>query len=166
MVKTYFSNIGWFVGLILLQALILNNVHIGGYATPFLYIYFVLKLDSGISRNQLLLWGFLIGITVDLFSNTPGMNAAATVFLAFIRPVLLNLFIPRDNQDNITPSFKSMGRAPFIKYLIVGVLVHHLILLTIEFFSLASLAELYIRILASALLTIALIIAMEGIRKK
>ena len=38
MIINYLHKIGWFVGLVLLQVLILNNVHIVGYATPF-YIY-------------------------------------------------------------------------------------------------------------------------------
>ena len=41
MIITYIHRIGWFIGLVLLQVLILNNVHIAGYATPFLYIYSV-----------------------------------------------------------------------------------------------------------------------------
>jgi hypothetical protein len=43
MIINYLHKIGWFVGLVLLQVLILNNVHIAGYATPFLYIYLILK---------------------------------------------------------------------------------------------------------------------------
>ena len=54
MIITYIHRIGWFIGLVLLQVLILNNVHIAGYATPFLYIYFILKFDSGTSRNELM----------------------------------------------------------------------------------------------------------------
>ena len=116
MIITYIHRIGWFIGLVLLQVLILNNVHIAGYATPFLYIYFILKFNSGTSRNELMLWAFFFGLTIDVFSDTPGMNAAATVLLAFLRPSLLRLFTPRDNQDNLVPSFKSMGITPFLKY--------------------------------------------------
>ena len=58
MIITYIHRIGWFIGLVLLQVLILNNVHIAGYATPFLYIYFILKFASGTSRNELMLWAF------------------------------------------------------------------------------------------------------------
>ena len=114
MIITYIHRIGWFIGLVLLQVLILNNVHIAGYATPFLYIYFILKFNSGTSRNELMLWAFFFGLTIDVFSDTPGMNAAATVLLAFLRPSLLRLFTPRDNQDNLVPSFKSMGITPFL----------------------------------------------------
>ena len=61
MIITYIHRIGWFIGLVLLQVLILNNVHIAGYATPFLYIYFILKFASGTSRNELMLWAFFFG---------------------------------------------------------------------------------------------------------
>ena len=115
MIITFIHRIGWFIGLVLLQVLILNNVHIAGYATPFLYIYFILKFSSGTSRNELMLWAFFFGLTIDIFADTPGMNAAATVFLAFLRPSLLRLFTPRDTLDSIIPSFKTMGIAPFLK---------------------------------------------------
>lgn len=84
-----------------------------------------------------MLWAFFLGLTVDIFSDTPGMNAAATVALAFLRPTFLRLFVPRDAFENIVPSIKSMGIVPFLKYLVVSVFIHHAILLTIEFFSFA-----------------------------
>ena len=65
MIITYIHRIGWFIGLVLLQVLILNSVHIAGYATPFLYIYFILKFSSGTSRNELMLWAFFFGLTID-----------------------------------------------------------------------------------------------------
>ncbi len=55
MLQDYLHKIEWFIGLVLLQVLILNNVHIDGYATPFLYIYFIMKMDSDTPRNALLL---------------------------------------------------------------------------------------------------------------
>ena len=79
---------GWFVGLVLLQTLVLNQMHIGGYATPFFYIYLILKMHTRMGRNALMLWGFLLGLTVDVFSDTLGMNAAAATCLAFWRTPL------------------------------------------------------------------------------
>ena len=71
------NRLKWFVGLVLLQVLILNKMHISGCAIPFLYIYFILKFHSRASRNELVLWGFFLGVVVDMFCNTPGMNAAS-----------------------------------------------------------------------------------------
>lgn len=165
MIITYIHRIGWFIGLVLLQVLILNNVHIAGYATPFLYVYFILKFDSGTSRNELMLWAFFIGLTIDVFSNTPGMNAAATVLLAFIRPSLLRLFTPRETLESIVPSFRSMGTFSFIKYVVAGVFIQHLVLLTIEFFSFTSIWLLLLRVIVCTFLTVFCIMAVEGIKR-
>ena len=161
MLINYLHKIGWFIGLVLLQVLILNNVHIAGYATPFLYIYLILKFESDTPRNALMLWAFFLGLAVDVFSDTPGMNAAATVLLAFLR-----LFVPRDTLDTLVPAIRTMGILPFLKYLVVSVLVHHGLLLTLEFFSFAHIGTLLLRIAASTLLTVTCIMAVEGIRKK
>ena len=166
MVINYLHKIGWFIGLVLLQVLIRNNVHIAGYATPFLYIYLILKFESDTPRNALMLWAFCLGLAVDVFSDTPGMNAAATVLLAFLRPTFLRLFVPRDTLESIVPSIRTMGVSPFLKYLVVSVFVHHGVLLTIEFFSFAHMGTLLLRIVASTLLTVVCIMAVEGMRKK
>ena len=127
----YIHRMGWFVGLVLLQVLILNNVHIAGYATPFLYVYFILKFASGTSRNELMLWAFFLGLTID----------------------------------SIIPSIRTMGIASFLKFTVTSVFVHHLILLTIEFFSFSSIPLLLLRVVACTLLTVTCIMAVEGIRR-
>ena len=166
MLINYLHKIGWFIGLVLLQVLILNNVHIAGYATPFLYIYLILKFESDTPRNALMLWAFFLGLAVDVFSDTPGMNAAATVLLAFLRPTFLRLFVPRDTLDTLVPAIRTMGILPFLKYLVVSVLIHHGLLLTLEFFSCAHIGTLLLRSAARTLLTVTCIMAVEGIRKK
>lgn len=166
MIIKYIHRILWLAGLVLLQVLVLNNVNIGGYATPFLYVYLMIKLDSETSRNSLLLWGFALGLLVDIFSDTPGINTSATVFLAFMRPSLLKLFVPRDVIENIIPSFKTIGITPFLKYLSISVVIHTALLLTVEYFSFVHLAELLLKIIFSSILTISCIMAMEGIRNK
>ena len=152
MIITYIHRICWFIGLVLLQVLIL-------------YIYFILKFNSGTSRNELMLWAFFFGLTIDVFSDTPGMNAAATVLLAFLRPSLLRLFTPRDNQDNLVPSFKSMGITPFLKYTTASVFIHSLALLSIEFFSFSGIWLLLLRVALCTVLTVTCIVAVEGIRR-
>lgn len=165
MVINYLHKAVSFVGLVLLQVLILNNIHIMGYATPFPYIYLILKFGSDTPRNVLMLWAFFLGLAVDVFSDTPGMNAAAAVLLAFLRLVFLRLFIPRDTSDSVVPAVRTMGVSPFLKYLVAGVFVHHGMLLVVEFFSLAHIGALLLRIAASTLLTVACIMAVEEIRR-
>lgn len=165
MLQTYFNRAIWWTMLVLLQVFFFNHVHLLGYATPFIYLFIVVKLSSDISRHALMLWAFLLGLLIDAFSDTPGMNAAAAVFLAFIRPTLLRLFVPRDANDTFTPSIHSMGLSSYVKYLSMCVLFHHLLLFTIAFFSLASPLELLLRILSSALLTVVCLLAVEGLQQ-
>ncbi|KAA6312043.1 hypothetical protein EZS27_036956, partial [termite gut metagenome] len=117
-VLTYIFRIIWFIALIFVQILIGNIINLGGYATPFIYIYFILKLDSDASRNSLMLWAFSLGFIIDIFSDTLGVNTAAIVLLAFLRPLLLNLFISRDSMDLNIPSIRTMGKIPYFKYII------------------------------------------------
>ena len=166
MIQDYLHKSAWFVGLLLLQVLILNNVHIAGYATPFLYIYMIIKMDSETPRNGLMLWAFFLGLGVDLFSDTPGMNAASVVLLAFLRPLLLRLFAPRDLTGNYAPSPRTMGTGAFLKYATACVLLHHAVLLSLDYFSAAHFGLLALRILASTALTLACTLAVEGIRNK
>ena len=162
----YINKIGWAVGLVLLQVLILNNVHIANCATPFLYVYFLLKFDSAASRNTLMWWAFFLGLTVDMFSDTPGMNAASAVLLAFLRPVLLHLFLSRDVVDNMVPSIQTMGTWSFLKYAITCLLIYHSLLFALEFFTFIYLSMWLLRVVASTLLTLVCVMAMEGIVKK
>ena len=163
MLQNYLYKLGWLVGLVLFQVLVLNHVHIIGYATPFLYIFLILKFESSVSRNALMLWAFFLGLVIDVFSDTPGMNAAAVVLLAFLRPLFLRLFVPRETLDDLVPCIQTMGLTPFLKYVSLAVLLHHTVLLSLEFFSLAHYGILLLRILGSSLLTVACIMTLDGI---
>ena len=166
MLQTYLNRALWWTVLVLLQVFFFNHIHLFGYATPFIYLYIVVKLSSDISRHALMLWAFLLGLLIDVFSDTPGMNAAAAVFLAFLRPTLLRLFVPRDTNETFTRSIHTMGLSSFVKYLSMCVLFHHLLLFTIAFFSLSSPLELLLRILSSAMLTVCCLLAVEGLQQQ
>lgn len=167
MIQDYLHKSVWFIGLLLLQVLVLNNVHIlGGYATPFLYIYLILKMDSDTPRNALMAWAFVQGLAVDLFSDTPGMNAASATLLAFMRPGILRLFASRDVTGPYVPATGVMGMVSYVKYAAAGVLLHHAVLLTLEYFSAASIPGLLLRIPASTVLSLACILALDAIRRK
>ena len=79
-----------FIGLLFLQVLVIDNIRLGYYIHPHIYVLFVLLLPFNIPNWQLLISGFLMGFAVDLFNGTPGLNAAATVCMAFIRPMVIN----------------------------------------------------------------------------
>ena len=72
MIFTILKRMGWFVVLVLLQVLVFNHIYIFGYGTPLLYIYLILKMPIKVPRNVVMLVGFLLGLTIDVFTNTLG----------------------------------------------------------------------------------------------
>jgi len=86
----FLKNIGRFVFLILFQVLILNNIQFSGYINPYFYIYFILLLPFETPRWLLLLSAFLLGLSLDAFTNTFGLNASACVLMAFARPFVIS----------------------------------------------------------------------------
>ena len=84
MVQEVIWNILRFVVVVALQVFILNELRLGGFINPWLYLYFILMLPIHIPGWLLLMVAFLTGFTIDVFSNTIGMHTLATVFLAFL----------------------------------------------------------------------------------
>lgn len=160
------TRIAWFVGLVLVQVLLLNNICLFGLATPFIYIYFILILDRDVDPIGLMAVAFLLGLAVDVFCNTPGVNAGASVLVAFLRPSLLRLFSPRDEFENFEPGIYTIGLWPFVRYAFFAVLLHHTALFLLEAFTLANIGYLLLRIFCSTLLTVVLAMAIEFVRHK
>ncbi len=166
MLQTLLSRIGWFFVLLLLQTMIFNHVHIFGYATPLPYIYFLLILPSATPRWLYILSGFLLGLLIDLFTNTPGMAAFTTCLSGLIIPLLLRLFSPSDSDDGFEPSHRSMEWSSFLKFTISAVFLHCLTFFTIEAFAFFDWATLLIQVGGSSLLTTLIVVAMELVRTK
>jgi len=154
-----------FISLVLLQVLVLNQIFFLGYATPFLYIYFLIKLPVGINRNIVVLLGFLLGLIIDMFCNTLGLNAAAATFAAFLRLSVQKLFFEREDFEHIEPKLSSLGGS-FIKYVIAMILIHHTALIAIESFSYSDIETMLIRIVLSSALTFILVFAFESFAVK
>jgi len=151
----------WVV-LILLQIVLFNHIQISGFINPYLYILFVLLLPFDTPKYLLLILGFLLGLNIDIFSNTPGIHASATTFLAFLRPTVINLISSHDTlESNATPRLNQMGPAWFIKYAVILVLAHHLFLFYVEVFTLKDFIFTLFRSLLSAVFTIILIILSQ-----
>jgi len=139
MVRASHKLIVYFFALLALQLVVLNNVHLGGFINPYGYVFFILALPVYHTRWAMLVMAFLIGLVVDIFLDTMGMHAAATVFMAFCRPATIKLISKRDRfDDDEVPRFSSMGRQWIISYTLILVFVHHLFLFFLEVFRLSN----------------------------
>jgi len=157
-----------FIILVLLQVLLLNNLQISGSLNPYLYVLFIITLPFSIPRWGLLILGFITGITIDIFMNTLGIHAAATVFMSFVRPFILSSFAPRDSYEpGSRPVPADYGFGWFFKYTLIMVFTHHLFLFIVEAFSFDNLpGTLWKTVISSIVSVLFIFIAMLFAKEK
>ena len=156
------KNIIRFILLAGFQVLILNHIHFGGYIYPVLYVYFILLLPFETPGWVLLLSSFALGLSVDFFSNSLGLNAAASVLMAFSRPGVIKLLeSKREYETGIQPGIKDLGFRWFFFYALILVVVHHSALFFLDVFSFSEIRQTLYRIGMSSAATIVLILVMQ-----
>jgi len=158
----FLKNIGRFVFLILFQVLILNNIQFSGYINPYFYIYFILLLPFETPRWLLLLSAFLLGLSLDAFTNTFGLNASACVLMAFARPFVISaISTGTEFMIGHSPSLKNQGMKWFAYYSIILVLVHHFALFYLEIFRFTEFFQTLFRVLLSSVFTLLIVFIAE-----
>lgn len=145
-----------FVGLVFLQVLVLNHINLLGYINPYLYILFVLLFPFTANRSLLIFLGFVLGLTIDMFSDSGGVHAAATVLIAYIRPALLKFSFGISYEYNVI----KLNQAPVnerLLYISGMVLIHHLVLFLLETFNISHILLVLKSTLFSSIFSILLI---------
>ena len=101
-------NIGRFVLLTLLQLLVLNNVYLGGYVMPLLYVLFILMLPTSTGRVPMLLMAFGMGLLMDIMAGSLGFHALACTIVAMMRITFADRILTRGEnvvEDCLVRSF-------------------------------------------------------------
>lgn len=150
-----------FVGLLLLQVLVLNNVELSYYINPYVYPLIILMMPFRISQTVLMLVAFVCGFTVDVFSNTPGMHASALVMMAFLRPSIVRAITPRTGYETTEiPSARVFGLTWYLTYAGILMGVHHLIYFFLEIFSFKGLFNTLGKVLVSGLFSVLFVVLL------
>ncbi|MFM8432941.1 MAG: rod shape-determining protein MreD [Bacteroidota bacterium] len=151
-----------FILLVLLQVMVLNHIQWNGYINPYIYILFILLLPVNIPKTFLLTLGFVTGISIDMFSDTGGLHAAATVALCFARPGLLKFIAPRDDYDVEVPlTPQAMGFKWFLTYLMLATTLHHLLLFYLEIFRFDEFFITFLKSVFNVLVSVSLMLLLQ-----
>lgn len=153
-----------FFTVVLMQVLIFNHIVLFNVAIPFVYILFILRLPINLNLNVLYTVAFFSGFLVDLFSDTPGVNALSALFMASLKRPVFFAYVTRDDKTTgISPSLSSLGWATYSKFLISMTAIFCLLNFSIEYFNFASVKEIAIMTVSSTLLSFILIIAADSL---
>lgn len=167
--KSTLDLIIWTLILILAQALIFNHVCVLGIAVPFVFLYGIVKLPLSVTKDWIYTIGFVIGLILDVFSDTLGMNTLACTILAALRQPIIRLYISRDNElSNPTPGIRSFGIFTFTKYVLTITLLYTTLIFFIEAFSAWGFWRVILRIVTSTILTAFILVGIDSLtsRKK
>jgi len=151
-----------FLLYLVLQILLVRNLVLFDYAFCFIYIACILLLPNELGLTWLLLIAFATGIIVDTFYNTLGMHAAASVLMAYCRPLIVRSQIDVPGlETRIEFSLRELGVGAFFRYVLILALIHHTALFFIEASSLTLLIPTLIRVAASTLFTTVSIVLIQ-----
>lgn len=139
--------------LFIIQITILDNIQLHSYIYINIYILAILVLPYGMKKVTVLFLAFLFGLIMDLANNTMGIHAAATTFLAYIRPKLLQFTLNREQIDEIEGTHKMRNLGWFLKYTSFSVLAYNIVLILAEAFSFVNIGITFMRISCSSIVS-------------
>ncbi len=141
--------------LVLLQALILDHINLGGYVNPYLYILFIILLPFNFSQWKVIVLAFLLGLAIDVFEDSGGIHAAACLVIAYFRPLVLRFSFGL-SYDNQTLKFHKVPYKQRFIYVTQMVVIHNLVLFILMFFSFTHTILILKNTLFSSIFTILL----------
>ncbi len=162
--KSFISYILLFVILVLVQVLLLNHIVLFNCAVCLLFIYFLIKLPIDLSPNLMLTLGFILGLSVDVLSDTPGLNALCCTVLASLKKPVFYAYEQHDDQKrNVAPSIGTMGFLNFSKYIFSLSAIYCLFVFFVEFLTFADVVQILIKAGASTVFTFLVILAIDSL---
>ena len=147
-----------FAATVLLQVFLFDNLSISVYLNPLIYVAFIILLPLDIPPVVLLLLGLLTGVTMDWATGGAGLNTAATLPVALLRPALIDSFYGHENaREGGIPSVARFGSRRFLEYLVTMVAVHHALFFLLESLSWSHLLHTVVRIAVSGAVSVGFI---------
>lgn len=146
-----------FIVLVFIQVLLLNHINFLGYINPYVYILFIALFPVKNNRLIVIFLSFLLGLAIDLFLDSGGIHAAACVFIAYIRPVILKSSFGMVYEYQAI-KFSNVEFGQKLTYVSLLTIIHHIVLFSLEIFSFSNIILVIQKTLFSSIFTIFLII--------
>jgi rod shape-determining protein MreD len=147
-----------FIGLVLLQVLVFNHINLFGYLNPMVYISWVLLFPIRKNKSLFLVLSFLLGLSIDFFSDSGGINAAATLVIAFIRLPILKMVLRKTDFDFLLFNLRAVSFSKAFIFIAISTIIHHFIIFSLEYFSLSSFSSIISNTILTSVFTIIIII--------
>ena len=160
--KYSIQNLLLFITVFLLQIMVFNNVNVYGVGFPMIYIMIILLLPVLQPAWMILIVSFLTGLSVDFFSDTGGIHAAATTLMGFSRIFLLNRMEPQSGYTkDDRPGLTSFRINWLVFYFVILISIHHLFYFFLEEGGISRMLEILMKTMVSSLLSVIMILILN-----
>ena len=157
MASTFLIVFKRFIFLILLQVLIFNKFDLFWIYDPYICLVFILTFPVKTSKISFMVVAFAFGFTLDLFSNSLGLNTTACLTVAFLRSYIMSFifggFFDPLGLKLIKNYVSDSSFSQKILYVSSIILIHHFILFSLEAFSLKHVSTVMHKTLITYLLS-------------
>ncbi|MFN5148053.1 MAG: hypothetical protein ACK457_06325 [Flavobacteriia bacterium] len=124
-----------FLVLVIVQTMVLNHLEIGLGIQFMVYPLFIVLLPFEMGIIYMLLTAFVMGLAIDSISNTYGLHTSSLLLITYLRPVIFNMFSPREGYDKLKEgNIYEMGSRWFLYVFGLLLTIHHLWFFTLEIF--------------------------------
>jgi len=146
-----------FLWTIFIQVFILNNIQLSGYINPYYYLIFILYLPSKKSKASILILSFLIGFSIDIFAQSYGAHAFASVLIGYLKILWLSKVAKNKEVDELV-EINNLSINKFIVLACYFILIHHFTLFCLERFNLNAIFSILKMTISSSIFTLFLFI--------
>lgn len=157
--STLIVNVFRFILLLAIQVIVFNNMNFYGYISPFPYILFIILYPVNGNKTALLASSFLLGLLLDMFTNSGGVHATACLIVAYIRPYIFKFSFGLSYEYQ-TVKLNDVLTPERFSFLLITILLHHIILFTLEAFEFSFIIDVLLRTLLSTAFTLLLCITI------
>jgi rod shape-determining protein MreD len=154
-----------FIGLVLLQVVLCSNINFLGDLNPFVYVIFILLYPITNNRLLFIFLSFLLGLSIDIFLDSGGVHAAASVAIAYIRPLFLK-FSFGAAYDYQAIKFSNTDFSQRMIYFLLLIIIHHFILFSLVLFDENKIAFIIEQTLYSSIFTFVLCTLLTSLFSK
>ena len=145
-----------FFFLLFLQVFVLNNINFLATVNPYLYVAFVFFYPLKEKRFAFLLSTFLLGLSVDFFSDSGGIHAFSILFIGYVRVFFIKIFFRKLPADYPFFKLQSESFGKVFNYVVTLTVIHHLILFSFANFSFQNISDVLLNTLFSSIFTLIL----------
>ncbi|MBR5677852.1 MAG: rod shape-determining protein MreD [Paludibacteraceae bacterium] len=158
------KQLGRYVIVMLLQVLLFDQLQLWGVCHPYIYILCLLMLPITLPHSVDMVIGAIIGLIMDVFCNSLGVHTASCILIMFIRPYLIGAIVNDKDRLNEQISLRSIGMEAMIKYVVILVVIHHLVVFSLAAWSWHHIGFILLETLVSSIVTISIIIGYNALR--